>query len=361
MIRKLFTLLATGFLLSCTPSEPEIAIIKLEDGSIVCERCVGVEGFGSTIAADNGILAVKEDPILHLFGREGNTTTSIGQIIYDNGVVIFDIFLRNDTLIYGLGETDGSSSVYFFLREGTNWREAQKIRSNVIGDGFGTTIDMQGQRLVISAPFSSGGSGGGKVYVYEHEEEQWALSGTLASPDPDSQDQFGLALAVYDDVIIAGSTNTDLRVYTNNGSEWEIGSSESIPVRTIARSGDLLMMAVESGSVSELRAYQVSSDGSLQQYTIEGVLEGNDQVAGKGEIVAIKGERAVFVRDGGDKAYVLGLEGTEWRLIETLQPQSRERSTFDGVDLSDTEVYLGGYDLTSDSRLGYPVWRVYYY
>jgi len=359
MIRKLLSsILSSALILGCVGPVPEPVVITIADDQIICENCTGEEGFGSSVSSDANNLIVKENAILHIFDDNQGEVTSIGTIGYDNGVRVLDIFLRSDTLIYGLEETDGTASAYIFVREGAQWELQQRLRSEVVGDGYGTSIDMDNNTLVISAPSNAGGSGGGTVYVYEKSENLWQFSATIDSNEPRINDGFGSSLATFNNFIYSGSTNTPIQIFENNGSGWQLRSTLDLFGGKMERWEDQVLLAAVDGTSLGVTSLKLVESGDVSENSID--INFPKAIASEGDIFDLHGSTAVISLQGGDEAIEMELNGTEWSFVQELNSNSGERCDFHGVAVSEDRKYLGGFDFTSNDRTGSTIWRVYF-
>jgi hypothetical protein len=79
------------------------------------------------------------------------------------------------------------------------------------GERLGYAVDVDGNRMVASAPFAEVGgvAGAGKVYVYERSSEAgpWGLAATIPSPDPEADGGFGDAVSLFGDVVAVGESD----------------------------------------------------------------------------------------------------------------------------------------------------------
>jgi hypothetical protein len=79
------------------------------------------------------------------------------------------------------------------------------------GERSGYAVDIDGNRMVASAPFAEVGAvtGAGTVYVYERTNEAgpWGLAATIPSPTPETNGGFGDAVALFGDVLAVGESD----------------------------------------------------------------------------------------------------------------------------------------------------------
>jgi hypothetical protein len=115
-----------------------------------------------------------------------------------------------------------SGAVVMYQREAATgqWKEHSTLvpADNQAGDGFGTRVAMDGDVLVASARWDDdNGTDAGSAYVYrlDHATDQWLFEAKLLASDGAAGDDFGVALAVRDDLILIGASN----LYGYEGTE----------------------------------------------------------------------------------------------------------------------------------------------
>jgi hypothetical protein len=120
----------------------------------------------------------------------------------------------------------------------SEWVEEARIEAEVptTGDGFGDPIALDGDTLVVGAPYTlpvgSSGYAQGAAYVYQRVGRTWSLSATLS---PSSATDYGLefgsfgnSVAVHDRSVAIGipgagatsSTTGAVAVFTNESGSW---------------------------------------------------------------------------------------------------------------------------------------------
>jgi hypothetical protein len=74
------------------------------------------------------------------------------------------------------------------------------------GDGFGTSLRLSGDALVVGAFLNDGGGAdSGIAYVFRRKGAQWVLEAPLAPNNPDPKDRFGQQVAIDGDRIAVSS------------------------------------------------------------------------------------------------------------------------------------------------------------
>lgn len=194
---------------------------------------------------------------------------------------------------------DGPGAVYVFTRAGETWGQQAYIKASntEVGDLFGHSVSVTGDRLAVGAPgeaSSAAGSGGnqadnsrprsGAVYVFDRTGALWSQSAYLKASNPDSEDAFGHAISLDGGTLAVGAylessgatgvdgnqaSNSELHsgsvyVFTVSGSSWAQQAYVKA-MRTVAGAdfgeclslqGDILAVGVrgESGSSSGVDA-----------------------------------------------------------------------------------------------------------
>lgn len=158
-----------------------------------------------------------------------------GQGLTGNGLAIW-----GDTLAIGAPNEDSSASgiggdptddskiasgaVYVFVRDNGVWSEQAYIKASHPGggDGFGVSVALWSDRLVVGAHFESSdaarvngdqtsraANSAGAAYVFERNAGAWTQRWYLKSNQPDAWDLFGTSVAVTGHTIAVGATQED--------------------------------------------------------------------------------------------------------------------------------------------------------
>ncbi|MEZ5941578.1 MAG: FG-GAP-like repeat-containing protein [Planctomycetaceae bacterium] len=119
--------------------------------------------------------------------------------------------------------------------------ELQYVLRGQAGDiDFGTSIQASGNQLIVGA---SGGTGGGRVYVFELDSGE--LLQRIENPTPMAEDLFGTAVAISGQTVVVGASHDDtqnlnqgaayvystdfrddLFMFDNGTGRWSIGEVE---------------------------------------------------------------------------------------------------------------------------------------
>jgi hypothetical protein len=116
--------------------------------------------------------------------------------------------LSGDTLAIGAGaESAPSSSVYVYARAAGAWSLQAHLRpARAATLGFGTSLALAGDTLVVGAPGSSTGSAPGAAHVYTRTGGAWTRKAILSASSPAAADRYGRAVGVAHQHVLVGGT-----------------------------------------------------------------------------------------------------------------------------------------------------------
>ena len=184
------------------------------------------------------------------------------------------------------------------------WAEGPRLAPERDGAGFGASIALDGDRLLIGAPFDADGRGA--AYLFRRDDEAgWVAAGELGSPDPAEGSAFGAAVALAGDEALVGAAGQDrglgaLHRFVRAGDgAWEHAGSvqPDAPApaafgAALAADGDVVWVGAPAEAGGSGRVYRLgrAADGWAidDAWEIEG--EGRVQA---GRVVAARGGRAV--------------------------------------------------------------------
>ena len=164
--------------------------------------------FGRNLTYRDGILVVGARPAAYVFQRSNGVWTQRQKITPPaaDAVLDFSQALRyeNGTLAIGARRHDLPGLVYIYERDATGKFIARgKLLSpdSSIFDGFGASISMGGQAMVIGAP------GSGAAYIFRRNSAGvWRNNQKLIPSDqPEGRAGFGAAVAIDRQMIIVGA------------------------------------------------------------------------------------------------------------------------------------------------------------
>ena len=139
--------------------------------------------------------------------------------------MVDDLLLVGSPREFARGDGEGQAVLYQFS-EG-DWHRIQSFNDSASWS-FGTTVDMDAQRIVISSPAESNGTGDfGAVYVYVQGATKWELDGVVQAGAGSYLGQFGLALSLDGSFLAVGEPAWDESSGGNEGRAhiWRLGAN----------------------------------------------------------------------------------------------------------------------------------------
>ena len=205
--------------------------------------------------------------------------------------------MNNDWIMVGtIAQDDRTGAAYAFRREGESWVQHSKIRPADIdeGDTFGSRIALQGNQMLISAPFGSDGEGRVYSFTYREDSDPWEEMGQLQAPALSDQTMFGTDIAIGDGFSLVGAPGAGMGavfVYGLSGDMWQLAS--------------LL--------------YPYESTGGAMEFGGSIALDGNSALIGA--FSAVQGQGRVF-------SYTFNPETFEWNAAAKISSDEDGRAFF---------------------------------
>jgi hypothetical protein len=219
-------------------------IIATEQNNLGPSDAAASDNFGVAVALSGETLVVGSylDDVgpntnqgsAYVFTRSGGTTWSQqAKLVAADGAPSdqfgISVAIYLDTVVVGANFDDVASasnrgSAYVFTRSGTTWaQQAQLLASDgLASDEFGRAVAVYQDTIAVGAPNDRNGStnGAGSIYVFARSGTTWAQqSGPLGTADKAASDNFGRSVALYDNTIVAGAYLDDAAA-TDQGSAY---------------------------------------------------------------------------------------------------------------------------------------------
>jgi len=276
------------------------------------------------------------------------------------------VAVSGDTVVVGASNEDSSAgAAYVFVRSGTAWSQQAYLKASNPGasDRFGISVAVSGDTVVVGAHWedsSATGVGGkqddnnaleaGAAYVFVRSGTAWSQQAYLKASNAGAGDGFGFSVAVSGDTVVVGASGEDsgatgvggnqddnnasfsgaAYVFVRSGTTWSqqaylkasnTGAGDEFGC-SVAVSGDTVVVGAldEDGSVSGAgAAYVFVRSGTT--WSQQAYLKASNPGAGDefGSSVAVSGDTVVVgARDEGGSAsdagaaYVFVRSGTAW-------------------------------------------------
>ena len=173
------------------------------------------------------------------------------------------------------------------------------------GDGFGDSVAIEGDVVVIGAPAHN--TGQGAVYVFSRSGDAWSQTGKLTASDGLPGDALGTAVAIDGDVVVAGASGVDY----------------PLAVPPASNAGAVYTFATTGGAARTETGRLNASDGMFNSHSL-------------GASVAIAGNMIVAGAPLGDGTGGANATGTAYAFTRTganPRTESRELIPTDSVAL----------------------------
>ncbi|MCG8698880.1 MAG: FG-GAP repeat protein, partial [Bacteroidales bacterium] len=135
----------------------------------------------------------------------GNYSSSYGKSVAISG---------NTAVVGAPWYNHKQGNAYILQKVNNNWVTIAKIRASDSScyNYFGTSVDIDGNTIVVGAEGTNSANKGGTVYVFTKPANGWknmTETAMLKPSDSEDYDKFGCAVAVSGDAIVAGAYSND--------------------------------------------------------------------------------------------------------------------------------------------------------
>ena len=136
--------------------------------------------------------------------------------------------------VVGAPSAFNTGKVFMYQKTSSAWMQVGNFTTpgGLTGAGFGSSVDMTGDRVVVGAPtYNSPTSGQGRAFVFVRSGTSlWSLEAQLTGLDSAAGDQFASGVAIDGDRVLVGARRDDLSpslvdagsayVFERSGSAW---------------------------------------------------------------------------------------------------------------------------------------------
>lgn len=260
-------------LVSAAPLAQQVYLKSSNSGaSDAFGRAVAISGDTLVIGAPNegsGSTGVNGNPnsesalqsgAAYVFVRNGSVWTQQAYLKASN-TGAYDSFgwsvaISGDTIVIGAhledsestgvngsganNNAENSGAAYVFQRSGTVWSQQAYLKASNAGAGdlFGVAVAVSGDTVVVGASRESSNAGGvngngandlsyssGAAYVFQRTGSAWAQQAYLKASDTEAWSEFGSAVSVDGDRVVAGAPLAEdhrgaAHVFGRSGATW---------------------------------------------------------------------------------------------------------------------------------------------
>ncbi|MEZ5355454.1 MAG: hypothetical protein R2762_22685 [Bryobacteraceae bacterium] len=135
---------------------------------------------------------------------------------------------------------DGAGAAYVFVRVAGVWTQQAYLKAwnAQAGAAFGASVSIAGDTIVVGAPGESdGGAGSGAIYVFKRSGSVWTQQVYLKASNAEAGDEFGTAVAISGDTIVAGAPKESSGATGVNGDQANNNQLISGAAYVFVRSG----------------------------------------------------------------------------------------------------------------------------
>ena len=245
-----------------------------------------------------------------------------------------------------------SGAVYVFTRNGTTWSQQAYIKSSNSDDDdhFGRRVDVEGNTLVVSAPYEDGSATGidgdladnnafrsGAVYVFTRTGNTWSEQNYIKASNTEAGDNFGSGLSLSGDTLVVGAWGEDSNATGINGDQSDNSASYSGAVYIFTR----------NGTSWDQQAYIKSSNNNAFDYfgTVLDI-DGDTLVVGAGgedsATTGVNGDQTDESASYAGAAYLFTRSGGVWSQQAYIKASNTEtEDRFGFVSLSGDTMVVG--------------------
>lgn len=234
-------------------------------------------------------------------------------------------------------------------------------------DDFGRTLALDGNTFAAAAPRKRDGVG--VVYTFERSGPgaDWELGAVVESPSRSDSEEFGAALALWDDELLVGAPLAEgsgvIHRFVRSAEGWSSAGSIRSPEagaasfgRSLSRSGDRLLVGGSTEESGLGRAWVIEKvGGDWGDPQPLSTTEELDPRAEFGHAVLLAGDRALVGAPGAAAVFVFEPDPSgAWREVQTLRTDEAEPGSDFGYSLAATadEVWVGAPRMArSDGRV----------
>jgi choice-of-anchor B domain-containing protein len=226
-------------------------------------------------------------------------------------------------------------TVYMYRRAGSSWSEVGRLTASdsSAGDGFGMSIDIDGNTMIVGA-LNIYGESSGHAYIFERDRAgAWRQVARFVST-PNAADAFGMAVALSGDVALVGAPRDNdnkgaVHVFHRTGAGAWSRNAKWNPPPAAEMMGFGVMLEVDGPTalvVSRRGMYEFRRDGT--QWKAGHTFDlGGAGVLGPGDAVALSGETAWIGTTGEQRAgavleFQRDATSGQWSLARRITPSA---------------------------------------
>ena len=295
----------------------------------------------------------------------------------------FSVAISGNTIIVGApnedsdgvndDQTDNSASsagaAYVFVRNGNTWVQQAylKASNSDVFDGFGGSVAISGDTIVVGAPSESSGADGvngnqgddsafsaGAAYVFVRNGNTWSQQAYLKASNSGAFDDFGESVAIAGDTILVGAPDEDSDADGVNGDQTDNSAFDAGAVYIFVRNGNTWsQQAYLKASNSDVFDSFGQSVAISEDTILVGAPDEDSDADG------VNGDQTDNSARNAGAAYVFIRNGNTWAQQAYLKASNSDGITGNrlcgdsfgqSVAISDDTIVIGAGDEASDAN-----------
>ena len=197
---------------------------------------VAVSGNTAVVGAYNANVGANLDQgAVYVFTENGGVWSQQQKLIASDGAAGdgfgVSVAIHGDTLVIGAYADDAGSesdqmdrgAAYIFNRSGNGWNQQQKLTGldSVGGDLFGFAVAVNADAALIGSPMNDEVAlDGGGAYVFTRIGSTWTQQQKLLANDTAEADAFGISVAIEENTAAMGALRHDVSSNNNQGAAY---------------------------------------------------------------------------------------------------------------------------------------------
>jgi hypothetical protein len=287
--------------------------------------------FGASLAIQGNTLVVGAASGAYVFMNFGGSWTEQTLLVPTGGSgvsfaggVLNGMCLSGNTLAVGAPSeataVGNTGSVYAFTTTNGVWTQQARVTpTDPSVSGFGTSIAVQNDTLLVGAPFTGSSTvfEPGAAFVFTRQNGFWTQQTKLDPPDPTPGGLHGENVSLDGNTAVIGAPNpSEVDIFLNNNGVWSLqalisGPEDSDFGTSVKIIGDLLMVTayddVASTGVFSGDAFIFTRGGSTwtEQPSLY-LAPGVNGIPGPGQFNQRFGNFSAMTKDGSRTIFVIG-------------------------------------------------------
>lgn len=334
----------TGFGYSVAVSSDTVVVGSVLENS----SATGVNGNQTDLGAIEAGAA-------YVFVRNGNTWSQQAYLKASNtdagDQFGFSVAVSDDTIIVGAWQEDsgamgvgadqtdnsaaGSGAAYVYVRNGTTWSQQAYLKASncEAGDGFGYSVTVSGDTIVVGAKGERSNSTGvngnqsnnslteaGASYVFVRSGTAWMQQAYLKASNTGSGDRFGYSVAAFGDTAVIGATGEASNSTGVNGNQGNNSAANSGASYIFTRNGTVWSQQAYLKASNATGTFWFGTSVAISGDTI--VVGSSNEAS---NATGVNGNQADTSAPQAGAAYVFVRSGTTWSQQAYLKASNTEK------------------------------------